>query len=164
MFLKMTVPENDSVSIRSIRSTVVTWVNKNVIVYGHGTDSIDTRSIPPWWKGALTTQWLKCWPTDLAVLGSSPARVEIFSTVNRVHFTQPFIIIRPSSWYDWNTVEKDVKSRHPSIHPSIHPPRWKHWSYKHQLLCSLFSLQRQTWLLNDGLVNDINNHFCLLNI
>ena len=33
------------------------------------------------------------------------------------HCTQPFIITHPSSWYDWNTVEKDVKSQ--VIHPSI---------------------------------------------
>ena len=30
----------------------------------------------------------------------------------------PFMIIRPLSWYDWNTIEKDVKSQ--VICPSIH--------------------------------------------
>ena len=33
------------------------------------------------------------------------------------HYTQTFIINLPSSWYDWNTVEKDVKSQ--VIHPPI---------------------------------------------
>ena len=34
-----------------------------------------------------------------------------------LHCTQLFIINLPSSWYDWNTVEKDVKSQ--VIQPSI---------------------------------------------
>ena len=34
--------------------------------------------------GVPVAQWVKRWPTDLAVPGSSPARDEIFSTVNGV--------------------------------------------------------------------------------
>ena len=67
-------------------------------------------------RGALVAQWVKLWPTDLAVLSSSPARGENFSPETEFHCTQPFIIIHPSSWYDWNTVEKDVKWQ--VIHPS----------------------------------------------
>ena len=37
-------------------------------------------------------QWVKHLPVDLAVQCSSPARGGIFSTVNGVHCTQPFII------------------------------------------------------------------------
>ena len=32
--------------------------------------------------GALAAQWVKCWSTDLTVSSASPARGEIFSTVN----------------------------------------------------------------------------------
>ena len=62
---------------------------------------------------APVAQWLKRWPTDLAVPSSSPARCEIFCT-------QPFIIIHILSWYDCNTIEKDVKSQ--ITHPSV--PSW----------------------------------------
>ena len=58
--------------------------------------------------GALLAQWVKRWPTDIVVPGSSPAQGEIFSTVNGVPLHQPFIVFSPSSWYDRNTVEKDV--------------------------------------------------------
>ena len=34
--------------------------------------------------GSPVAQWVKCWPTDLAVPSSSPARGEIFSTLNGV--------------------------------------------------------------------------------
>ena len=34
--------------------------------------------------GAPIAQWIKRWPTDVAILSSSPARGEIFSTVNGV--------------------------------------------------------------------------------
>ena len=56
---------------------------------------------------------VKRWPTDLAVPGSSPARGKIFSIVNGVHCTLPFIINHSSScyMYDWNSVEKDEKSQ-----------------------------------------------------
>ena len=33
--------------------------------------------------GASIAQWVKCWPTDLAVPSSSPSQGEIFSTVKR---------------------------------------------------------------------------------
>ena len=48
--------------------------------------------------GAPMAQWVKRWPTDLAVLSSIPTRGEIFSTVNRVplhtafHY-QPLIVL-----------------------------------------------------------------------
>ena len=48
--------------------------------------------------GASVDQWVKRWPTDLAVLNSIPTRGEIFSTVNRVplhtafHY-QPLIVL-----------------------------------------------------------------------
>ena len=43
-------------------------------------------------RGAPVTQWVKRWPTVLAVPSSNPVRGEIFSTVNGFHYTQPFII------------------------------------------------------------------------
>ena len=49
--------------------------------------------------GAPVTQWVKCWPTDLAVPSSIPARGEIFSTVNAVplhtaiHYQPPIVLI-----------------------------------------------------------------------
>ena len=40
------------------------------------------------------------------------------------HCTQPFIVIQTSSWYDWNTVKKDVKSlRRQLNHTIIANPR-----------------------------------------
>ena len=35
---------------------------------------------------------------------------KIFSIVNEFHCTQPFIITFTSSWCEWNTIEKDLKS------------------------------------------------------
>ena len=78
-------------------------------------------------SGAPVAQWVKRWPTDLAVPGSIPACAEIFPTVNGVPFAQPFIINLSSSWYDWNTVKKDVKSQ--VIHPSILKTSSKHTSW-----------------------------------
>ena len=49
---------------------------------------------------AAVAQWVKCWPTDLAVPALSPAWGEIFSTINRFHCTQPSIIIHSLSRYD----------------------------------------------------------------
>ena len=40
--------------------------------------------------GAPIAQWVKRWPTDEAILGSSPARGEIFSTVNGVPLLTAF--------------------------------------------------------------------------
>ena len=34
--------------------------------------------------GSPVAQWVKYWPTDLAVRSSSPARGELFSTINRI--------------------------------------------------------------------------------
>ena len=41
-------------------------------------------------EGAPVCQWVKHWPTDLAVQGSSPACGEIFATVNGVSFHTAF--------------------------------------------------------------------------
>ena len=68
-------------------------------------------------SSAPVAKWVKRWPTDLAVPSSIPARGKIFSTVNGAPLHTAFIINLSSSWYDWNTVEKDVKSQ--VIHPSI---------------------------------------------
>ena len=49
--------------------------------------------------GAPVAQWVKRWPTDLAVPSSIPARGEIFSTVNGVplhtafHYHLPIVLI-----------------------------------------------------------------------
>ena len=61
--------------------------------------------------GAPVAQWVKRWPTDLAVPSSIPTRGKISSTV-KGGCKQPFIINLSSSWYDWNTVEKVI---HPSF-------------------------------------------------
>ena len=47
--------------------------------------------------GTPIAQWVKRWPTDLAVASLSPARGEILSTINGFHCTQPFIINLSSS-------------------------------------------------------------------
>ena len=81
---------------------------------------IDGSTCNPKIYGAPIARWLRRRPTDLAVPRSSPARGKIFSNVNGVLCTQRFIIIRQSPWYNWNTVEKHFKSRHPLIHPKIY--------------------------------------------
>ena len=49
--------------------------------------------------GAPVAQWIKRWLTDLAVPSSSPARGEIFSTINRIplhtafHYHPPIVLI-----------------------------------------------------------------------
>ena len=68
-------------------------------------------------SGAPVAQWVKRWPTDLAVPSSIPARGEIFSTVNGVplhtafHYHLPIVLI----WlkYCW-------KGRKIASHPSIY--------------------------------------------
>ena len=50
-------------------------VQARVIIFGEQVDND---------VGALVAQWIKHWPTDLAVPSSIPARGEIFSTVNGV--------------------------------------------------------------------------------
>ena len=65
--------------------------------------------------GAPVAQWAKCWPTVLAILSSSPARGEMFSTINGVplhtafHYNPPTVPI----WliYCW-------KGRKIASHPS----------------------------------------------
>ena len=70
-----------------------------------------------YFQGASVAQWVMRWLTDLAVLSSSPARGEVFSTVNAVPFYTAFHY-QPPHRPDMtiNTVEKDVKSQ--VIHPS----------------------------------------------
>ena len=52
-----------------------------------------------WANGAPVAEWVKRWPTDLAVPSSSPARGEIFSTVNGIplhtafHYHSPIVLI-----------------------------------------------------------------------
>ena len=68
-------------------------------------------------SGAPVAQWVMCWPTDLAIPSSSPARGEIFSTVNEVsvhiafHYHPRIVLI----WlkYCW-------KGRKIASHPSIY--------------------------------------------
>ena len=71
--------------------------------------------LPSPFNGALVAQWVKHWPIDLVVPGSSPPRGKIFSTVNRFCCTEPFSIIRPSSWYGWNTVDHKSSSHPPCL-------------------------------------------------
>ena len=48
--------------------------------------------------GAPVAQWVKHWPTDLAVVSLSPAGGEdLFNLTTGFHSTQPSIIIHPSS-------------------------------------------------------------------
>ena len=67
--------------------------------------------IYPLYSGAPVTQWIKRWPTGLAVPSSKPARGEIFSTVDKVplhtafHYHPPIVLI-------WHTIEKDIKLHH----------------------------------------------------
>ena len=57
------------------------------------------RDLTPSTKGAPTAQWVVCWPTDLAVLGSSPARGgDLFdhkwgSTAQAFHYHPPTVLI-----------------------------------------------------------------------
>ena len=69
--------------------------------------------------GAPVAQWVKRWPTDLADRvrsRSSRSRQNLPNRKPELRCTQSYIINFPSSWYEWNTFEKDVKSQvtHPS--------------------------------------------------
>ena len=66
--------------------------------------------------GALVAQWVKRWPTDLEDQVRALLKAKSSQPKTEFHCTQSFIINLPSSWNDWNTVEKDVKSQ--VIHPS----------------------------------------------
>ena len=48
------------------------------------------RNCLPYRPGAPVAQWVKRWPTDLAIPSSSPARGEIISTVNEVPLQAAF--------------------------------------------------------------------------
>ena len=50
------------------------------LYYGNPLENVDARIL----LGASVAQWVKRWPTDLAVPSSIPARGEIFSTLNGV--------------------------------------------------------------------------------
>ena len=61
-------------------------------------NSVYPNQTTPYGVGAPVAQWVKRWPTDLAVPSSMPARGRIFSTVNGVplhtafHY-QPLIVL-----------------------------------------------------------------------
>ena len=55
----------------------------------------------PSFRGGPVAQWVKHWPTHLAVPGSSPARGEIFSSVNGVQL-HTIIIIRYNRCHIFN--------------------------------------------------------------
>ena len=48
---------------------------------------------------AMVAQWVKCWPTDLAIPSLNPARGEFFSAINEVllhtafHYHQSVVLI-----------------------------------------------------------------------
>ena len=75
-------------------------------------------------KRVPIAQWVKHWPTDPAVpglssaqsRGSAPLKTKPSQPWTGFYCIHPFIIMRPSSWYDWNTVEKDVKSQVIHLH------------------------------------------------
>ena len=79
-------------------------------------DKTNFRIGIPTQRGAPVAQWVKRWPTDLAVPSSIPARGEIFSTVDGVplhtafHYHPSIVLI----WlkYCW-------KGRKITNHPSI---------------------------------------------
>ena len=92
--------------------------------------------------GALVAQWVKLWLTDLVVMSLNSAWGEdLFNGKQGFHCTQPFIIICPSSWYDWNTVEKDVKSQ--IIHPSILLLLWKLYCHERWLFSFCMTIVKQ---------------------
>ena len=75
----------------------------------------------PYITGAPVAQWVKCWPTyPQQSRVRAPLKAKSSQPQTGFHCKELFIIIRPPSWYNWNTFEKDVKSRHPSTHPFIH--------------------------------------------
>ena len=49
------------------------------------------------WLGDAVAQWIKRWPADLAVPGSSPTLGEGLLFKTGFHCTQPSIITHPSS-------------------------------------------------------------------
>ena len=77
-------------------------------------------------KGVPVAQWVKCWPIDLVVPSSIPARGEIFSTVNGVplhtafHYHPSIVLIRLQ--YCW-------KGRKITNHPSSIHPFQKYFSH-----------------------------------
>ena len=72
------------------------------------------KSLGVFIPNTLVAQWVKRWPFDLAVPSSSPARGEIFLTVNGVpshtafHYHPPIVLI-----YCWKGIK--IASQ-PSIH------------------------------------------------
>ena len=71
--------------------------------------------------GAPEAQWVKRWPTELAVLGSSHAGGEIFSTVNGIpwhrtfHYYPPIVLI----WLKYCWKVRKI-ARHPSFFPAVY--------------------------------------------
>ena len=78
-----------------------------------------TSCLSSWMPGAPVAQWIKRWPSDLAVLSLSPARGEIFSTVNRVLLHTAFHYHQTSAHRPDMTeiLLKRTQNRKSSIHP-----------------------------------------------
>ena len=91
-------------------------------------------------RGAPVAQWVKRWPTDLADRVRFPLDAKSSQSETEFHCAQPFIINLTSSWYDWNTVEKGVKSQ--VIHPSILDQRSKNDLNLLYLQISIYSLEQ----------------------
>ena len=115
-----------------------------------------------WWcisdflfdRGPLIAQWVKRWPADLAVPGLGPTwGWDLFNDKWVPFCTQPVIITHTLSWYDWNTVEREVKLQEPSIHHHLWlPTRNSKWSFTFpgkntSLLIGLFDC-KGFWTIN----------------
>ena len=76
-----------------------------------------------WITGAHIAQWVKSCPTDLVDRVRFQLRAKSSQPWMEFPCTQPFIINLQLSRYDWNTIEKDVKSHviYPSIHTYLNP-------------------------------------------
>ena len=66
-----------------MRKTSLDWSYADITTKCLSIVTLTTNKFP-FVTGAPVAQWVKRWPTDLAVPSSIPARGEIFSTVNGV--------------------------------------------------------------------------------
>ena len=80
-----------------LNHTVLQFIKPHLLIGYNNVKSCRFRTAFP--LGAPVAQWVKRWPTDLAVPSSSPARGRIFNR-KRGSITQSFIIVRPSPCYD----------------------------------------------------------------
>ena len=73
--------------------------------------------------GKLSINFRQIWSVRVAERLALPSRItrSWFRTLLETVLlcSEPFMFTLPSSWYDWNTVEKDVKPK--TIHPSPNP-------------------------------------------